>query len=50
MEPLKIGCAYHSNRTLKTVRQDLEDICQANLAKLASRKERGVIEGEGDNR
>ena len=27
MEPLKIGCAYHSNRTLKTVRQDLEDIC-----------------------
>lgn len=29
---------------------DLEDVCQANLAKLASRKERGVIDGEGDNR
>ena len=29
---------------------DLEDVCQANIAKLASRKERGVIEGEGDNR
>ena len=30
--------------------QDLEDVCQANLDKLASRKERGVIDGEGDNR
>ena len=29
---------------------DLEDVCQANLAKLASRKERGVIDGNGDNR
>lgn len=29
---------------------DLEDVCQANIAKLASRKERGVIEGEGRNR
>lgn len=29
---------------------DLEEICQANLDKLASRKERGVIDGEGDNR
>lgn len=30
--------------------QDLEDICQANLDKLASRKERGVIDGNGDTR
>lgn len=33
-----------------TMSWDLEDVCRANLAKLASRKERGVIEGEGDNR
>lgn len=33
-----------------TMGWELEDVCQANLAKLASRKERGVIEGEGDNR
>lgn len=29
---------------------DLQDIGESNLAKLASRKERGVIDGEGDNR
>ncbi len=28
----------------------LEDVAQANLEKLASRKERGVIDGNGDNR
>lgn len=28
----------------------LEDVCQANLDKLASRKERDVIVGDGDNR
>lgn len=28
----------------------LEDIAEANLAKLADRKKRGVIIGEGDNR
>lgn len=28
----------------------LEDVAKANLAKLASRKQRGVIDGEGDNR
>lgn len=28
----------------------LEDVAQRNLDKLASRKERGVIHGEGDNR
>lgn len=28
----------------------LEEVCQENLDKLASRKERGVISGEGDNR
>ena len=28
----------------------LEEVCQANLDKLASRKGRGVIDGNGDNR
>ncbi len=28
MQPLKLGVAYHSNRTFKTVRSDLEDIVQ----------------------
>lgn len=28
----------------------LEDVCRENLSKLASRKERGVIDGNGDNR
>lgn len=28
----------------------LEDVAQGNLDKLASRKERGVIDGNGDNR
>lgn len=28
----------------------LEDVAKANLEKLASRKQRGVIDGEGDNR
>lgn len=29
---------------------ELEDVAKANLNKLASRKKRGVIEGDGDNR
>lgn len=28
----------------------LEDVCQKNIDKLTSRKERGVIHGSGDNR
>jgi NTP pyrophosphatase (non-canonical NTP hydrolase) len=28
----------------------LEDVAKSNLGKLASRKQRGVIDGEGDNR
>ena len=29
---------------------DLEDVAQGNLDKLASRRQRGVIDGNGDNR
>lgn len=29
---------------------DLSEVAQENIAKLASRKERGVIDGNGDNR
>lgn len=29
---------------------ELEDVARCNLEKLASRKQRGVIDGEGDNR
>ncbi|MCR4774584.1 MAG: nucleoside triphosphate pyrophosphohydrolase family protein [Prevotella sp.] len=28
----------------------LEEVCKANIAKLSSRKERGMIHGNGDNR
>lgn len=34
----------------KTMCWTLEDVAQANLDKLASRKQRGVIDGNGDHR
>ena len=34
----------------KVMGWSLEDVAQQNLDKLASRKERGVIDGNGDNR
>lgn len=34
----------------KELNLDLDDIAQANLEKLFSRKERGVLGGSGDNR
>ena len=34
----------------KVLGWSLEDVCQANLYKLASRKARGVIDGNGDER
>ena len=34
----------------KVMGWSLEDVAQENLDKLASRKERGVIDGSGDNR
>jgi NTP pyrophosphatase (non-canonical NTP hydrolase) len=34
----------------KVMGWELEDVAKANLAKLASRMQRGVIDGNGDNR
>lgn len=34
----------------KVMGWSLEDVAKANLEKLASRKQRGVIDGDGDNR
>lgn len=34
----------------KVMGWDLNDVASANLEKLASRKQRGVIDGNGDNR
>lgn len=34
----------------KAMGWDLEDVAQGNLDKLASRQQRGVIDGNGDNR
>lgn len=34
----------------ETLGFSLEDVAKTNLAKLASRKDRGVIDGNGDNR
>lgn len=43
-------CAWFIAGIAKTMGWTLEEICQENLDKLASRKERGVISGDGDNR
>lgn len=36
--------------TCKVMGWSLEEVAEENLSKLASRKERGVIDGNGDNR
>lgn len=43
-------CAWFIAGICKTFGWALEDVCQENLDKLASRRERGVIDGNGDNR
>ena len=46
-----IGCNLGSLENLVTAKEvDGEDVAQQNLDKLASRKERNVIDGSGDNR
>lgn len=43
-------CAWFLAGLCNTFGWTLEEVCQENLDKLASRKERGVINGDGDNR
>lgn len=43
-------CAWCLAGLCKVMGWTLEEVCQENLAKLASRKERGVVNGNGDHR
>ena len=42
-------CAWFIAGIVKTFGWSLEEVCQDNLDKLASRQARGVIDGNGDN-
>lgn len=47
----KIYCvAWQLAGTCSVFGWSLDEVCQANLQKLQSRKQRGVIDGSGDNR
>lgn len=43
-------CMWQIAGLCKVMGWNLEDVCQDNLDKLASRKKRDVIDGSGDNR
>lgn len=43
-------CAWFLAGLCEQLGWTLEEVCQENLDKLASRKERNVIDGSGDNR
>lgn len=43
-------CLWYAAEICTQLGYDLDDICVMNLEKLASRKQRGVIGGNGDNR
>ncbi len=43
-------CAWQLAGLCKVMGWTLEEVCEENLQKLASRKERGKIDGSGDNR
>lgn len=43
-------CAWFIAGVAETFGWSLEEVCEDNLDKLASRKARGVIDGNGDNR
>jgi hypothetical protein len=43
-------CLWYIAQLATEMGYDLNDLAQGNLDKLASRKERGVITGSGDNR
>lgn len=44
------SCAWFIAGLCNTFGWTLQEVCRDNLAKLASRKARGVISGDGDNR
>lgn len=53
LEGMKAECGdilWQLSGFCKVMGWSLEEIAQGNLDKLASRKERGVIDGDGDNR
>lgn len=43
-------CAWYLSQFITELGGKLEDVAVANIAKLTSRLERGVIQGSGDNR
>lgn len=43
-------CLWQLSGVCKVMGWSLEEVAEENLKKLASRKERGVIDGNGDNR
>lgn len=43
-------CLWYLNETAMQLGFSLEEIAQANIDKLEDRQERGVIQGDGDNR
>lgn len=45
-----IPLIYHFNKWISMQHGNMEDVCQINIDKLFSRKERGAIQGDGDNR
>jgi len=43
-------CLWYAAQFATQLGYSLEEICRANLKKLADRAERGVLQGSGDNR
>ncbi len=43
-------CMWYVTQLARQLQYGLEEICQANMKKLADRAERGVLGGSGDNR
>lgn len=43
-------CLWYLSEAAKNLNVNLRDVAHQNLDKLASRRERGVVKGSGDNR
>lgn len=43
-------CLWYVSELARNLGYSLDDIAQMNIAKLAARRERGTVRGEGDNR